>query len=725
METAIPPNPHTPPFNPSWTRPFVVHFLRAYGMILLVAASGLFFSVVTFFSVRFQITHHLKQEFEWVAQDRHRAVRKGLETALDAIHELNDLFQSSGEIHPQTFQRVASLIRARHPEIESLQWVPVTPLADGKGQDQALIVFQEPAPDTSPLPGFDYYAEPNQRQLLEKARDSGDMVISGRILLTEEKPARYGFFAARPIYHADAPVTTRVERRQGLTGFIIGVFRFAHLAQEAISMLEPRGVECMILDDQATEEKRFLHFYASRLGQASISFHHPLDWQRWLGQPDPKLAAHIEIGNRIWSITCSQTSHFRSAEWLIHGHWVTLLIGILLTALLTHYLLRIKTDLAIRTRMARQLEKSEHLLSALFHQSPDIIRLVDRQGRSLLVNRPPPSGEADPTDPEPASQSVFGQEYLRTLERTFESREIHHFHHRAKDDLWWEVRLVPLHEEAGITSVMVVATDISANKTLEEQAAKNARLASLGLMAAGVAHEINNPNNSIYYNAICLADAWVTIKPILDEYFQDNGDFAIAGLPYAEMGEKIPRIISWIIDNTERIKKIVELLKNQARNDSGALHQPVDLAQVAQGTLVLLNNTIQKHTERFEWRFPPDLPKVLGNAQQLEQVLINVIVNALQALPDRTRAVHLEATMDETAHEVILILRDQGRGMHPSILEKITEPFFTTRLEKGGTGLGLSISASIIKNHGGRLRFESEVNGGTTVFLHLPVSGDA
>ncbi|MBF0628105.1 MAG: CHASE domain-containing protein [Magnetococcales bacterium] len=706
------------------------HGLRTYGMILLVMTAGMLFSLAIFVSVRSQITHHLYQEFEWVAQDRHRAVRKGLESALGAVHELNDLFISTPDIQAQTFQRVATLIHARYPEIEALQWVKLLPAPENqppKNQpnEQALVTFQEPATGNPIQTEPDHYAIPGRRKLLEEARDTGKLVISGRIPLTPDDPQRLGFLAALPVYQPEAPLTTILERHRALTGYVIGIFQFANLAREAISMLEPRGVECMILDDQAPEEERYLHFYASRLANPPFTFAHPLDWQLWLGQPDPKLTAHTRLGNRVWSITCSQTNHFRSAEWFTHGHWVTLLTGLLLTGLLTHYLLRIKTDLLIRTRMAQQLAESERLLSVLFYRSPDIIRLVDRAGETLLVNRHPVPGEYDPTNPVHPAPTDFRQEYLRTLEQTFTLQEIHHLHLRARDDLWWEVRIVPLREETGSAMAMVVATDISENKMLEEQAAKNGRLASLGLMAAGVAHEINNPNNSIYYNANLLADAWSSVKPILDEYHRENGDFAISGLPYSEMGDKIPTIITWIIDNTDRIKKIVELLKNLARNDSGLAKEPVDLGALAHGTLLLLNNTIQKHTDQFSMRIPADLPLVPGHPRQLEQVLINVLVNALQSLPDRSRSVHLEATTAPSGREVILIVQDQGRGIPSSYLEKITEPFFTTRLEKGGTGLGLSISATIIKNHGGRLRFESVVNSGTTVFIHLPCARDA
>ncbi|MBF0417368.1 MAG: CHASE domain-containing protein, partial [Magnetococcales bacterium] len=553
-------------------------WLRTHGLIVLVAILGLLLSALLFASVRFQITHHLGQEFEWVAQDRQRVVKKSLETATSAVHELHELFQSAPEIDEPTFQRIATLIRARHPGIESLQWIPLT-AAHADRPESARVAFSHPHAFQPFACGHDHYADPFQRALLEEARSSGNMVVSQRIELTPGDPHRFGFLAALPVYASDVRQVSVLERHAALTGYILGVFQFATLAEQAIAMLEPRGVECIILDDHAPPEARFLHFYASRLTGAPLSFADPLDWQTWIARPDPKLTATSRIGNRDWSIICSQTDHFRSAEWFEHGDWVALLAGILLTSLLVHHLWRINRELLLRTRMAHRLEKSERLLSLLFYRSPDTIRLVDRQGKPLLINRTRAAMSREPGDPLSTRTEGFQERYRQALERAFAQKEVHNLQLRAALDRWYEIRIVPLPEETGATTAMVVTTDISEIKLLEEQAAKNARLASLGLMAAGVAHEINNPNNAIYYNATLLADAWPTVKTILDEYYQDQGEFALSGLPYSEMGEKIPKIITWILDNTERIKKIVELLKNLVRNESPTTCQPVDLAE--------------------------------------------------------------------------------------------------------------------------------------------------
>jgi len=108
--------------------------------------------------------------------------------------------------------------------------------------------------------------------------------------------------------------------------------------------------------------------------------------------------------------------------------------------------------------------------------------------------------------------------------------------------------------------------------------------------------------------------------------------------------------------------------------------------------------------------------------QQLEQVFINVIVNALEALPERSRAVRVSAGLDGDGSRVVVHVEDQGKGISEEVMARIGDPFFTTKAESGGTGLGLSISSSIVERHGGMLRFESNADGGTTVSIDLPVS---
>ncbi|MBI5640603.1 MAG: PAS domain S-box protein [Nitrospirae bacterium] len=245
------------------------------------------------------------------------------------------------------------------------------------------------------------------------------------------------------------------------------------------------------------------------------------------------------------------------------------------------------------------------------------------------------------------------------------------------------------------------------------------KMTSLGTLVSGVAHEINNPNNFILFNTQLLAEAWQDVMRVLSEYHQDNDDFLLAGLPFSEMREIVPRLLSGISDGSQRISNIVENLKDFSRQDRADMNGRVDINEVITTSTSILSNQIRKHTENFLLDFDTSLPPARGSAQQLEQVIINLIMNALQALPDKTRAVRISTARDRDTPGIIIRIKDEGIGMSANVMERIMEPFFTTRLDQGGTGLGLSISYSIVKDHKGSLKFESEEGSGTTASLIL------
>jgi polar amino acid transport system substrate-binding protein len=142
---------------------------------------------------------------------------------------------------------------------------------------------------------------------------------------------------------------------------------------------------------------------------------------------------------------------------------------------------------------------------------------------------------------------------------------------------------------------------------------------------------------------------------------------------------------------------------------------------VAQAAVRLVEPTIRKATSRFTVSYAKHLPPIRGNAQRIEQVLVNLILNACQALPDTERAIELATYCDPERSSVTFRLRDEGCGISPDHLARLTDPFFTTKRDSGGTGLGLSVSAGIVKEHGGQLVFDSIPGSETVVTLTLPV----
>ena len=180
-------------------------------------------------------------------------------------------------------------------------------------------------------------------------------------------------------------------------------------------------------------------------------------------------------------------------------------------------------------------------------------------------------------------------------------------------------------------------------------------------------------------------------------------------------------MLTEISRNSERIRRIVQNLKHMSRQDAGELTEDVDIQQVLEAATMILHNQIQKYTDVYHLKVDIDLPRVKGNSQQLEQVFINLLLNALQAVTKRTEEVCISADYNRDDEIIIVEVRDEGCGISERNIGRLTEPFFTTRTDAGGTGLGLSITRSIVEKHGGSIEFESTLGSGTRVTIRLPV----
>jgi signal transduction histidine kinase len=254
----------------------------------------------------------------------------------------------------------------------------------------------------------------------------------------------------------------------------------------------------------------------------------------------------------------------------------------------------------------------------------------------------------------------------------------------------------------------------------QQQLIQADKMASLGILVSGVAHEINNPTGLLLLNLPVLKKSFQAAQGSLEERYQDSGDFMIGGLRYGILREEAPRMFDEMLDGARRIKRIVDDLKDFARKDDSDLHESVDLNAVVRAALRLVDNPIKKATHRFETNLAEGLPPCRGNVQRIEQVVVNLILNACQALPDPEKGINLTSSFDPASGELLLSVRDEGVGIPGKHLTHLTDPFFTTKRDLGGTGLGLSVSAGIVKDHRGRLEFRSEPGSGTVVTMALP-----
>jgi PAS domain S-box-containing protein len=279
----------------------------------------------------------------------------------------------------------------------------------------------------------------------------------------------------------------------------------------------------------------------------------------------------------------------------------------------------------------------------------------------------------------------------------------------------------------GEYKVLAVVRDISArkaaeeeNRIMQERLLQANKMAAIGTLASGIAHEINNPNNYILSNAQFLSDIWPEINRALSRYAEENGEFFLGKLNYGEASAMIPKMLTGLTEGAYRIKGIVTGLKDFARQEKTRLDKPVDINKVIEAALSMLHNKIKQHTDNFSCNLGSALPPVKGSFRQLEQVIVNLTMNALEALPSRDRAVSIQTSYSPYLGQVTVRVEDQGIGMTEEVQKAIFDPFFTTKLDRGGTGLGLSINFTIVKEHNGIIECDSNPGKGTVFYVRIP-----
>lgn len=286
-------------------------------------------------------------------------------------------------------------------------------------------------------------------------------------------------------------------------------------------------------------------------------------------------------------------------------------------------------------------------------------------------------------------------------------------------------RAIPLRDPTGtITRVISMKRDITEQKRLQDEAARSSRLAVLGELSAGVAHEINNPNGLISYNSDMLHGFFSDLLPYMQESLPTDPSLTFGGLSSADLVKEVPQMLTSIQDSSKRIKQIVDDLRDFARQDLLNQETFVDLNQIATTCSRLVNNVVIRATDHFNVNLGKDLPPLSGVQGRLEQVVINLLINACQALTDRSQKITLATNCCEKREQLFLTVSDEGKGIPADILDHIVEPFVTTKRQEGGTGLGLSVSSRIVKEHLGNLTFSSIPGQGTIATLMLPAVED-
>src|SRR5215469_7964143 len=365
-------------------------------------------------------------------------------------------------------------------------------------------------------------------------------------------------------------------------------------------------------------------------------------------------------------------------------------------------------DITERREIERRLRQQQEFARRLVDNFPDMILVLDTNKQYTCVS--PRCREILGFEPQEIAALGFGHcahpedmptvrmlyDEIVSARRTFETLEVRV---RRKQGDWRRVlfNFSPLSDESGnIEGVVLSGRDVTDLKRLEEQLIQAEKLAAMGQMLAGVAHELNNP----------LTAVLGVTELLRDRVGQD---------------ESFKRQVDLTHRQARRAARIVQNLLEFSRPAS-AQKKLLDVNNLVERTLQLHEHSLRRNNIDVDFRPDTNLPGVLGDANQLIQVFLNLVTNAEQAIREVRESGRLQIRPGRSGDRISITFQDDGVGIRPEALPRIFDPFYTTKRPGGGTGLGLSICMSIVREHGGIIEAEALPAGGSAFTVFLPAA---
>ena len=618
---------------------------------------------------------------------------------------------------------------------------------DGDRELYSAIIFLEPFTGRNLRAfGYDMFSEPVRRAAMEQARDTGAAALSGKIVLVQETGAdvQAGTLMYVPVYHKGLPLETVAQRQAALHGWVYSPYRMNDLMQgilDSHNELKKHHIHLQLFDGVTPSPQRLL--YESPSGSEKKLRHEDLSTRQ------------IQINGRLWTLCLARTGDGFSHEAYL-SVWLTAVGGAGITFLLFFLIQALQNTRANAQRIAAKLtldlQESEQFATNVMDSLSSAIAVLDAQGIIVAVNQSWRNFAVENGN-SGALTSDIGKQYLNARRESSDGEDddgceaaltgIRGVLQGEQDRFSMEYICSSLDEQRwfalGVSRLMgsrrgvvVVHTDITERKKYQEKllqkdlaVMRSEKMASVGQLAAGVAHEINTPMGYISSNLSVLAEYLERIvrfdrvrremgggelSPLTQEAIAKSRDF----LKIEKILEDGPNLIKESLVGAERITRIVHDLKSYSRVDVQE-YETVALNSCLESALSIGLNELEK-VATIRREYEPG-PEVLCHPGQLNQVFLNLLINAGQAIVAPGEVV-LRSWHD--AAFVYASVGDTGRGIPVDIMARIFDRFFTTKDVGVGTGLGLSTSYEIVKSHHGELLVESVVDVGTTFTVKLP-----
>jgi PAS domain S-box-containing protein len=493
-------------------------------------------------------------------------------------------------------------------------------------------------------------------------------------------------------------------------------------------------------------DKYFDILYTNEIVKASMP--KEILGQNILERIDPKY--HIDFGKTFKHVI--ENKETRSFEFKdILGKWWETQIAHITIGNNSYCAMLITRDIDERKRMEESLLESNEKLNTLLKHSPDTISVINDDFTILYTNKALKSKSIIETlggnfleKIHPDYQKIFQDLFWEVIK--LKRPGIIEF--KNTKSKWWESKITQLTVGNNSKCAMLITSDIEVRKkndtfmqqaqvelqkrikestgeleTAYQQLIQSEKMAALGILISGIAHEINNPNSFISFNIPILKDYIDAMLPILDDYSAKHKDSEFVGMSYSEFKEDILKLLTNMEHGSQRINKTVSHLKEFASAQKGKEFQLVDLGSIIDKSVELCKNKVNKLVKSFEIKLP-DTPLNLSTIpQSLEQVLINLLINAAQSVDKEDSYVQLVVKVKSKSDpEVVHIdIVDNGCGIEGDNMSNIFKPFYSTKNKEIGLGLGLNITKKLTDDIGGKIEVKSDFGVGSRFRLILPI----
>jgi len=747
--------------------------------VMLTFILGIALSLIAFFQVRSWEQSETQNLFDISAHNRLAAFHADIVSHQEVISSIAALFPASQHVSRQEFKAFVQSQLSTHPDIQGLSWNPLIKhseraLFEKNTQEEGFNGFQimrlgindqklkaversdylvvhyiEPYSDNKEAHGFDVASHPGRLAAIEKARDTGQAIITERIKLIQKKEEKFGYLLVKAVYHKGSYPKTVAERRQHFIGVVAGIFQFSESIPFTMRNIPPLGVDVLITDLSASDDKQLLHFHSSRTREKSLV---PMLELRKKAEQGFYLERTLDVFGRKWSFL------FTSAPQFIKVHqywqcWVTLALGMLLSVLLTLYLLiskrhvvrlaasnrELQRQIVERNQAKEALQKSEELNRAIIDTSKDWIWSTNLEGKHIYSN-PVVEEILGYTKDEIINIQYFNlivEEDRVRVEKLFseaiEKKQgwnniVIRWYHKNDGFRYLESNAVPYFDKQGqLVGFQGVDRDITQRRATELELKQYHH--NLELMVQERTDELNQTNHHL---KLAIQEAKAANKSKSEFVANMSHEIrtpmnAIIGMSHLAMKN--------ILDNKQR--SYIEKIQLSAENLLGIINDILDFSKIEAGkidieeTPFILNDTINHMISMLRFKadekniqvlchIDEQVPKnLIGDPLRLGQVLINLGNNAVKFCEHGSIVNCQVAVQEENELEAVLhfFVEDEGIGISEEQQQKLFQAFTqadaSTTRKFGGSGLGLIISKKITHLMGGEIWLDSEEGVGS------------